>query len=187
MADNEPRLSHVDETGRAKMVNVGAKPVTERVAVAEGLVRCSPELADLIRDNALAKGNLLDVARLAGVMGAKRTADLIPLCHPLGLDCVDVEARLDGNAIHLRATASVHGRTGIEMEALTAVAVAALTVIDMGKAVDKAMVIERIRLVEKRGGRSGHYIADQHKPEAQAPEFPQQPQAAPGPAHGTTP
>lgn len=154
-----PKLSHTDESGQARMVDVGDKPVTSRVAVAEGRVRVSEPLAARIRENTVAKGDLLGVARLAGIQAAKKTGELIPLCHPLGLDHADVEAELDGCVVRIRATARVTGRTGVEMEAMTAVTVAALTVIDMGKAVDPGMVIEGVRLVEKRGGRSGHYVA----------------------------
>jgi len=159
-------LSHVGPDGLARMVDVGEKPVTARRAVAEGFVCISSELARAIRANALAKGNVLDVARLAGIAAAKRTSDLIPLCHPLPLDAVHVDARLvarapggSGPAVAIRAEACCHARTGVEMEALTAVAAAALTVIDMGKAIDKGMVIEGVRMVEKSGGRSGTYRA----------------------------
>jgi len=154
-----PGLTHLNERGQASMVDVSDKPVTQRGAVAEGRVRISQELADRINANDIAKGNLIDVARLAGIMGAKKTGELIPLCHPLGLDSVSVEIELEGTTVLIRASAKCTGRTGIEMEALTAVSVAALTVIDMGKAVDKAMVIEGVRLIEKWGGRSGHFRA----------------------------
>ncbi|MEM9414828.1 MAG: cyclic pyranopterin monophosphate synthase MoaC [Planctomycetota bacterium] len=150
-----PALSHVDAQGRARMVDVGDKAVTRRTAIARGRVRISDALAKRIAANDLAKGSLLDVARIAGVMAAKRTDELIPLCHSLPLDHVDVTAHVEGNHVLLEATASVSARTGIEMEALTAVSVAALTVIDMGKAVDPAMVIEEVKLIEKRGGRRG--------------------------------
>lgn len=153
------KLTHMDERGQARMVDVGDKPVTKRRAVAEGRVRISAKLAETIDTDALAKGNLLEVARLAGIQAAKRTDELIPLCHSLPLDTVQVEAWMKGEAVHLRAEASTSWKTGVEMEALTAVSVAALTVIDMGKALDKAMVIESIRLVEKTGGRSGSYHA----------------------------
>lgn len=156
-------LSHVDAEGRAAMVDVGEKPVTERVAVAEGFVRVSGELAAAIQANAVKKGNVLEVARLAGVMAAKRTDELIPLCHSLPLDHVEVTAALEesgaGWRVRLTGTARVRARTGVEMEAFVAVTVAALTVIDMGKAVDQGMVIEGVRLLEKRGGRSGVYVA----------------------------
>jgi cyclic pyranopterin phosphate synthase len=156
-----PNLSHIGPDGAARMVDVGDKPVTKRHAAAEAYVRISPELEARIRENALAKGNLLEVARLAGIMAAKRTQELIPLCHSLPLDYVHVQATLapEGGRVHIRAEAGTHSRTGVEMEALTAVTVAALTVIDMGKAVDRAMVIEGVRVIEKSGGRSGDYRA----------------------------
>jgi len=154
-ASSETGLTHLDKQGTARMVDVGSKPQTRRTAVAEGRVRISAQLAERINANDLAKGNLLEVARLAGVMAAKRTDELIPLCHSLPLDCVDVDAWLEEDAVCLRATASTTSRTGVEMEAFTAVSVAALTVIDMGKAVDSAMVIESIKLIEKTGGRRG--------------------------------
>ncbi len=147
-------FSHLVEKGNPRMVDVGDKPVTRRRAVAEGTVRVSAELAARIESNALAKGNLLAVARLAGIQAAKRTGELIPLCHNLPLDFVNVEAWLEGGRVRLRSEVRCEGKTGVEMEALTGVAVAALTVIDMGKAVDPAMTIERIQLVEKTGGQS---------------------------------
>lgn len=159
-----PRLSHVGPDGSARMVDVGDKPATDRVAVAEAFVRVSPALAARIRENSLAKGNVLEVARLAGIQAAKRTDELIPLCHSLPLDVVDVRATLEGERVRIRAEARTHARTGVEMEALTAAAVAALTVIDMGKAVDKGMVIEGLRVIEKRGGRSGEYRAPEASP-----------------------
>ncbi len=146
-------LSHVDARGRAQMVDVGDKPATRRRAVAEGRVRVSAELAESVASNTVAKGNLLEVARLAGIAAAKQTGSLIPLCHNLPLDFVNVEAWLEPSQVRLRAEVKCEGKTGVEMEALTAVAVAALTVVDMGKAVDRAMIIEDIRLVEKTGGR----------------------------------
>lgn len=152
-------LSHVDEAGRARMVDVAAKPVSRRTAVAEGFVRMSPEAFSLVQDNAIAKGDVLRIAEVAGVMGGKRTADLIPLCHPLGLDALLVECSPSPDLPGVRVTASavVTGRTGVEMEALSAVAVACLTVYDMVKAVDRSMVIERIRLLEKTGGTRGDW------------------------------
>ncbi|MFT7625239.1 MAG: cyclic pyranopterin phosphate synthase [Myxococcota bacterium] len=154
-----PRLTHTDADGQAKMVNVGAKPSTDRLAVACATIVMAPETLRLIRDNQLAKGDVLGVARLAGIMGAKRTADLIPLCHPLGLDHVDIDLQLadDPPRIEIRATASCHGKTGVEMEALTAATVTALTVYDMAKAVDRGMTIENVGLIEKKGGKSGHW------------------------------
>lgn len=154
------KLTHLDSAGRARMVDVGDKQITKRTAIAEGRVRISGELAEKIRNNEIAKGNLLEVARLAGITAAKRTDELIPLCHTLPLDLVDVEAWLEDNAVVLRATAKTTSKTGVEMEALTAVTVAALTVIDMGKAVDKTMVIESVRMVKKTGGKSGDFTAD---------------------------
>lgn len=153
------KLSHLDEAGRARMVDVGDKPITERVAVAEGRVRMSAEAFGLVRDGAVAKGDVLAVAETAGTMGAKRTAELIPLCHPLGLDLVTVEATLDPElpGVLVRATTKVTGRTGVEMEALTAVAVACLTVYDMTKAADRSAVIEQVRLVSKSGGKHGEW------------------------------
>lgn len=139
------------------MVNVGNKPVSHRRATAEGLVRGSDELLDAIEHNTLKKGNLLETAKLAGIQAAKRTAELIPLCHPLPLDHVQVEAWVEHPYVRLRASAETNARTGVEMEALTAVTVAALTVIDMGKSVDPAMVVEEVRLVEKTGGTGGDF------------------------------
>lgn len=152
-------LSHIANDGSAHMVDVGAKPVTAREARAEGFVRISRELGRRIRANTLAKGSLLEVARLAGIAAAKRTDELIPLCHSLPLDGVDVSATIDRGRVRIEATARTHGRTGVEMEALTAVAVACLTVIDMGKAIDREMAIEEVRLLEKHGGRSGSFVA----------------------------
>ena len=147
-------LSHVDETGRARMVDVADKPVTRRTAVAEGLVRMSQEAFALVRENAVAKGDVLRIAEVAGIMGGKHAGELIPLCHPLLLDAVGVacaaEAALPG--VRVTANAVATGRTGVEMEALTAVAIACLTVYDMVKAVDRGIVVEGIRLLEKTGG-----------------------------------
>ena len=145
------KLTHVDEGGRARMVDVGDKPTSERVAVAEGAITMSREAFNLVAAQSIAKGDVLTVAEVAGVMGAKRTGDLIPLCHPLGLDVAQVEARLDDTlpGVRVRATMKVTARTGVEMEALTAVSVALLTVYDMVKAVDRSMVIGDVRLVSK--------------------------------------
>lgn len=152
-------MTHIDDAGRARMVDVGDKPATERVATAVGQVRMSAAAFELIRDGAVAKGDVLAVAETAGTMGAKRTADLIPLCHPLGLDLVTVEATLDPElpGVVVRATTKVTGRTGVEMEALTAVAVACLTVYDMIKAADRSAVIEQVQLVWKSGGTHGEW------------------------------
>ena len=154
------RLTHLDESGDVRMVDVGDKPLTVRRAVAEGRVRISDALADAIRSDQVAKGDLLQAARLAGIQAAKRTDELIPLCHSLPLDAVEVRATLGEGCVELRAEARTTWKTGVEMEALTAVTVAALTVIDMGKAIDKAMVIEGVRLIEKSGGKSGDYRAE---------------------------
>ena len=153
------KLSHVDEQGRARMVDVGGKPVTARTASAEGAVRMSRAAYELVAAEGVAKGDVLAVAELDGTMGAKRTGELIPLCHPLGLDSIQVEARLDAElpGVRVVATASVTGRTGVEMEALTAVAVACLTVYDMVKAVDREMAIEGVRLLSKTGGTRGDW------------------------------
>jgi cyclic pyranopterin phosphate synthase len=151
-------LSHFDEHGASRMVDTSAKPETLRQARATGAVRLAPATVALIRDRALAKGDVLEVARLAGIMAAKRTGELIPLCHPLPITAAHVDFHFEGeDLLHIEASVSVVGRTGVEMEALTAVSVAALTVYDMCKSVDRGMTIERIRLEEKSGGRSGSY------------------------------
>jgi cyclic pyranopterin monophosphate synthase len=152
------KLSHLDRDGTARMVNVTEKTITVRIARAKGLVRMSSQAVRQIQDRSLAKGNALETARIAGVLGAKRTSHLIPLCHPLLLTHVDVECAILEQGIEIEATVSAEGKTGVEMEALTAVSVAALTIYDMCKAVDKGMVISDIRLIEKSGGRSGHYL-----------------------------
>jgi cyclic pyranopterin phosphate synthase len=154
-------LTHLDEAGRARMVDVSAKDETERVAVAAGSVLMQPATLALIQSGGVAKGDVLAVARLAGIMAAKRTADLIPLCHPLALTSVAVELACDAtrSAVDITATCRVTGRTGVEMEALTAVSVAALTIYDMCKAVDRGMRITEIRLMHKSGGKSGTYEA----------------------------
>src|SRR5687768_10191251 len=154
------RLSHLDDAGRARMVDVGAKPVTAREAVAEGFVSMRPETLAAIAEGRVPKGEVLGTARVAGIMAAKRCGELIPLCHPLGVDGVDVdfdipELEPEGGGpvrLYVKAVARIHGKTGVEMEALTAVSVAALTVYDMCKAIDKTMVIEGVRLVSKTGG-----------------------------------
>lgn len=151
-------LTHFDEHGASRMVDTSAKAETLRVARASGLVRMNPATLRLIRDRGLAKGDVLEVARLAGIMAAKRTGDLIPLCHPLPLTGVSLDFAFEGDdLLHIEATVRIFGRTGVEMEALTAVSVAALTVYDMCKAVDRGMTLERIRLEEKSGGKSGTY------------------------------
>jgi cyclic pyranopterin phosphate synthase len=154
-------LSHFDESGASRMVDVGAKLETERIARASAIVRMLPATLSLIRDKRVAKGDVLEVARLAGIMAAKKTAELIPLCHPLPLTSVTIDFAFPGeDSVRIEATAKVFGRTGVEMEALTAVGVAALTVYDMCKAADRAMTIEAIRLEEKAGGKSGHWRAE---------------------------
>ncbi|MEE8116774.1 MAG: cyclic pyranopterin monophosphate synthase MoaC [Gemmatimonadales bacterium] len=152
-------LSHLDAEGSARMVDVGDKPVTERRAIAEGVIELSETAFDLVRGNSGPKGDVLSTAELAGTMGAKRTAELIPLCHPLGLDHVEVRASLDADlpGVRVRATARATGRTGVEMEALTAVSVALLTVYDMVKAAGHDMLIGDIVLTEKSGGTSGNW------------------------------
>lgn len=154
-----PQPTHLDEHGRARMVDVGEKPLSRRRATAEGRVRISAALAEAIAADRIAKGNLLEVARLAGIQAAKQTDRLIPLCHSVPLDVVEVEARLENQCVYLRAEARTSWKTGVEMEALTAVMLAALTVIDMGKAIDRGMVVEGVRLLEKSGGVHGDYIA----------------------------
>lgn len=151
------RLSHVDARGRVRMVDVSEKPETQREAVAEAAVRMSAAAIRAIRSRAVKKGDPLQTARLAGILAAKRTADLIPLCHPLPLTHVDVDLRPTPRGYTIRARVGITGRTGVEMEALVAAAIAALTLYDMLKAVDRSMVIGPVRLLEKRGGRSGHY------------------------------
>jgi cyclic pyranopterin monophosphate synthase len=153
------KLTHLDKQGRARMVDVGDKPISERTASAEGVVRMSPQAFELVAAQEIAKGDVLGVAEVAGIMGAKRTGDLIPLCHPLGLDLVQVEARLEPElpGVRITAVAKATGRTGVEMEALTAVAVACLTVYDMVKAVDRGMIVEDVRLVSKSGGTRGDW------------------------------
>jgi len=151
-------LTHFDDSGASRMVDTSDKPETLRLARAGGRVRMQPATLTLIRDRALAKGDVLEVARLAGIMAAKRTGELIPLCHPLPLSGVQIDFAFPAaDVLAIEATVKVFGRTGVEMEALTAVSVAALTVYDMCKSVDRAMVIEAVRLEEKSGGRSGHF------------------------------
>ena len=152
-------LTHLDETGAARMVDVGAKPETARVATAEGRITMSAGAAAAIRDGLVKKGDVLAVARIAGIMAAKRTSDLIPLCHPLPIAGVTVDLVLDSGGVTATATVRVGGATGVEMEALTAVSVALLTVYDMAKALDRTMAIGGIRLLAKSGGRSGDWRA----------------------------
>jgi cyclic pyranopterin phosphate synthase len=150
-------LTHFDAEGRAAMVDVSAKPETSRTATARVTVMMEPATADLIRDGRASKGDVLGVARLAGIMATKRTADLIPLCHPLPITAVTLDLRADASAVEIEATVRTTGRTGVEMEALTAASIAALTVYDMCKAVDRAMRIDGLRVVHKDGGKSGAF------------------------------
>lgn len=157
-----PELSHFDDDGASRMVDVSAKPITERLAKAEGLVLMQPDTLRTIRQREISKGDVLEVARLAGIMATKRTDELIPLCHSLGLDSASVDIDFpDDCSVRVEATVRVNGRTGVEMEALTAVSVAALTIYDMCKAIDRSMQITNVRLLEKKGGRSGHYVRPQ--------------------------
>jgi cyclic pyranopterin phosphate synthase len=157
---SDSNLTHLDEQGRVRMVDVGAKPDTERIAIAKGEIHMKPETLELIRAGQIKKGDVLTVARIAGISASKRTSELIPLCHPLPLTKVDVDLALDDSlpGLEITATAKTIGKTGVEMEALTAVSVSALTVYDMAKAAEKTMRIQNIRLVEKHGGQSGDVI-----------------------------
>jgi cyclic pyranopterin phosphate synthase len=164
------KLTHIAEDGSARMVDVAAKPVTERVAVAEGRVRMRPETLAMIRAGDAKKGDGLGVARVAGIMAAKRTHELIPLCHPLAISAVKLDLELDDASPSVRVIASVgtSGKTGVEMEALTAVSIACLTIYDMVKAVDRGMTIDAVRLLEKRGGASGEWRAEPAFPRGKA-------------------
>lgn len=153
------KLTHLDDAGHARMVDVGGKAPTQRVAIASGRIRMSAAALAAIRDGDTPKGDVLAAARIAGIMAAKKTADLIPLCHPLALDSVTVDFAFEKDAVRATATASLTGKTGVEMEAMTATSIALLTIYDMAKALDKGMVIEDVRLIEKRGGKSGTWRA----------------------------
>ncbi|GAA0766092.1 cyclic pyranopterin monophosphate synthase MoaC [Erythrobacter ramosus] len=159
MNDSGARLTHLSEDGAARMVDVGGKPATARRAVASGRITMSEQALAAIRAGNAPKGDVLGTARIAGIMAAKRTGDLIPLCHPLGLEAVSVDFEYEEGAIRATATASLTGRTGVEMEAMTATSVALLTIYDMAKAIDKGMVISDIRLIAKSGGKSGDWNA----------------------------
>jgi cyclic pyranopterin monophosphate synthase len=161
---DESLLTHVDEAGAARMVDVSAKAVTVRRAVAAGRVVTTPEVIALLRGDGLPKGDALAVARLAGIMGAKRTPDLIPLCHPIGLHGVVVDLTLTDSTIEITATTKTAERTGVEMEALTAVATAGLAAIDMIKAVDPAASIEAVRVLRKEGGKTGDWVRPEDRP-----------------------
>ncbi|TWJ10107.1 cyclic pyranopterin monophosphate synthase MoaC [Altererythrobacter ishigakiensis] len=154
------RLTHLDESGTARMVNVGAKLATERMARAGGIIRMSADALTAIKAGDAPKGDVLGAARIAAIMAAKKTGDLIPLCHPLSLDAVDVEFTFEDDGVRVTATASLTGKTGVEMEAMVAASTALLTIYDMAKALDKGMVIGEVRLLEKLGGKSGHWVAD---------------------------
>lgn len=154
------KLTHLDESGAARMVDVSAKTDTARVAVSEGRISMSAEALAAIRDGTSKKGDVLAVARVAGIMAAKKTAELIPLCHPLMLSSVTIDFAFEESAIFATATARIAGPTGVEMEALTAVSIALLTLYDMGKAIDKGMILSDIRLLSKSGGKSGDWHAD---------------------------
>jgi cyclic pyranopterin phosphate synthase len=155
------QLTHFDEHGASRMVDVGEKPITRRVARASGLVRMLPHTLTAILERAVSKGDVREVARLAGIMAAKRTAELIPLCHPLSVESIGLELEPDGDdVLRIEAAVEIHGKTGVEMEALTAVSVAALTIYDMCKSIDRGMTIERIQLESKSGGKSGDFARD---------------------------
>jgi cyclic pyranopterin monophosphate synthase len=153
------RLTHLDESGAARMVDIGGKAATARSATATGRIRMNAEALVALSDGSGPKGDALAAARIAGIMAAKKTAELIPLCHPLALDAVTVDFAMEEAAIRVTASASLTGRTGVEMEAMTAASIALLTLYDMGKALDKAMVIEGVRLLAKQGGKSGNWRA----------------------------
>jgi cyclic pyranopterin monophosphate synthase len=155
-----PDLTHLDPDGNARMVDVGGKSESRRLAIASGRIRMGGPALAAIRQGDVPKGDVLAAARIAGIMAAKKVGDLIPLCHPLALDAVSVDFAFEEDALRATATASLTGRTGVEMEALTAVSIALLTIYDMAKAIDKGMVIESIRLIEKQGGKSGIWRAE---------------------------
>lgn len=152
-----PSLTHIDAQGTARMVDVGDKAQMPRLAVAGGKITMSAAALAAVRAGDAPKGDVLGTARIAGIMGGKRTADLIPMCHPLPIDAINIEFAFEDDGIRVIATASVNGKTGVEMEAMTAASIALLTIYDMAKALDKGMVIEQVRLIEKRGGKSGHW------------------------------
>ena len=160
---DESQLTHVDETGAARMVDVSAKSVSARRAVAAGRLVTTPEVVALLRGDGLPKGDALAVARIAGIMGAKRTPDLVPLCHPIALTGVTVDLELTDSGVEITAATKTADRTGVEMEALTAVAVAGLTLIDMVKAVDPAASVEAVRVLRKEGGKTGDWVRPEHR------------------------
>ena len=153
-----PDFTHFDERGNSQMVDVGDKPVSERMASASAIITCEENTIRAIQDQSIAKGNVLEVARLAGIMACKRTSELIPLCHPLPLESIKIEFEfLEGNRILITSRVKTNWRTGVEMEALTACSIAALTIYDMCKSIDRAMIVSEVKLVEKRGGKSGDF------------------------------
>jgi cyclic pyranopterin monophosphate synthase len=158
-SQDEPALTHIDAQGSARMVDVGGKPATQRLAVASGRIRMSAAALAAVKAGDAPKGDVLGTARIAGIMAAKRTGELIPMCHPLALDAVAVDFAWEADAVRVTASASLTGRTGVEMEAIVAATIALVTIYDMAKALDKGMVIEDVRLIEKRGGKSGHWRA----------------------------
>ena len=153
------KLTHLDDHGNARMVDIGAKQPTARIAIATGRIRMSADALAAIRDGDVPKGDVLAAARIAGIMAAKKTGELIPLCHPLSLDSVTIDFTFEGDAVRVTASAALTGKTGVEMEAMTATSVALLTIYDMAKALDKGMIIEEIRLLSKSGGKSGDWRA----------------------------
>lgn len=159
MNEGAARLTHLDDAGAAHMVDVGGKPATQRRAVASGRITMSAQALAAIRAGNAPKGDVLGTARIAGIMAAKRTGDLIPMCHPLGLEAVSIEFAYEEGAIRVTATASLTGKTGVEIEAMTAASIALLTIYDMAKSIDKGMVIEGVRLIAKTGGKSGNWTA----------------------------
>jgi cyclic pyranopterin phosphate synthase len=154
------KLTHFDESGKARMVDVGDKSETKRIAIAAGRIEMQPATAEVIRTGTAEKGDVLGVARVAGIMAAKRTWELVPMCHPLLLTKVTLDLAVNGNGVDIEATVETRGKTGVEMEALTAVSVAALTVYDMVKAIDRGMTISAVRLIEKHGGASGDWVRE---------------------------
>ncbi len=154
------KLTHFNQQGDAHMVNVGEKPVSHRIAIADGRIVMQAKTLDLIQSGGHKKGDVLGIARIAGIMGAKKTSELVPLCHPLALTSVEVEFTMEASAVYCKATAETHGQTGVEMEALTAVQVALLTIYDMCKAVDRGMVLQDIGLLSKSGGKSGTWTRE---------------------------
>ena len=155
MTDKQTKLTHLDEAGNARMVDVGGKAETQRVAIASGRIRMSPAALAAIRQGEVPKGDVIAAARIAGIMAAKKTGELIPLCHPLALDAVSLDFAFEEDGVRATATASLTAKTGVEMEAMTATSIALLTIYDMAKAIDKGMDIDAVRLIEKHGGKSG--------------------------------